>query len=88
MTKPRLYSLTVITTADRHIHGCQTLALDLAEAVQRAATHYGPIELNAQGHRSLPEPDRILLEGGTYIPSPYDHLLTPEQLNAFSAPTS
>jgi hypothetical protein len=83
MTEPRLYGLTVITTPDREIKCCQTLALDLDSAIQQATDYYGPLELNAHGSRSLPEPDRVLIGGGTYIPSAHDHLLPPHQLKQF-----
>lgn len=76
--------LTVIGISDRTIYHCKTVAASLDDAVQQAASHYGPVELNAWGTRRL-DTDWGLHGGGEFIPSANDALLTPEQLSSINS---
>lgn len=80
----RLFMLTVVGNSDRTIHYCKTAAASLDDAVQQAASHYGPVELNARGTRRI-DPESVLHGGGEFIPSANDALLTPEQLRSITS---
>lgn len=80
----RLFMLTVIGKSDRTIYYCKTVAASLDDAVQQAASHYGPVELNAWGTRHI-DPEYVIHGGGAFIPSANDALLTPEQLSSITS---
>lgn len=80
----QLHLLTLVARDSREIYYCKTVAHSVDEALEQCSAHYGPVELNARGTFRL-DPGRGIRGGGEFIPSPYDHLLTPDQRKAFSS---
>lgn len=82
---PRIFYLTVRRKTTGTYHNCRTLAFDRDEAERQAVNHYGPLEVASVGTCNIPFANDPVYGRGRFLPSKYDHFLSPQTLETLTA---